>query len=45
MIIDLTKMVVEKGPHMKLRRNFVATAVVGETMYAMGEGSMQEPGG
>ena len=35
-IIDLKKAVVEKGPQMKLRRNFVTTAVVGETVYAMG---------
>ena len=44
-IIDLKKMVVEKGPQMKLRRNFGTTAVVGETVYAMGGRPVQGPGG
>ena len=41
-IIDLNKQVVKKVPDMKLRRNFVATAVVGETVYALGGRSSGE---
>ena len=45
-IVDLKKLVVQMGPGMKVRRNFVTTAVVGETVYAIwGEDPVEGPGG
>ena len=36
MIIDLNRQVGERAPDMKVRRNFVTTTEVGETLYAVG---------
>jgi len=45
LIIDLNRQVVERVPDMKVRRTFVTTAVVGETVYAVGERSSEEESG